>query len=158
MPAYDPTSPDRWTWEESGHAPDILGALAYIAASPPWECGGFHPETVEFAKQALGEIVRLRTATGGKPMPVADYLDLAALEQFLARGCMIYQLTAPTVERYLDDLYVRIHDSPQSVTLRELMRVRQLHANDWLPPNYAANLVYKLQTELGQDTTGQAGF
>lgn len=41
--------------------PDKLDLqLAYIAASPPREHGGFHPQVVETAKAAIAELASLR--------------------------------------------------------------------------------------------------
>jgi len=41
---------------------DVIDGLKYIAESPSREHGGFHPQTVQIAKDALAEIERLRTA------------------------------------------------------------------------------------------------
>ncbi len=70
-----------------------------------------------------------------------------------------YQKTAPTVAAYLDDLYIRMNEKPDDVTLSELTAVMALMDGDaWEQPNYAANRFYKLASRLGRDTTGLAGF
>ena len=86
-------------------------------------------------------------------------LDLQPTLDLLTAATAYYEKRAPTVESYLDDLYIRIHDAPETVRLVELLRVQRLRENgEWMHPNYAANVVYKLMEALGQDTTGHAGF
>ncbi len=41
---------------------DVLNGLDYIAASPAQEHGGFHPETMRIAQNAVTEIRNLRDA------------------------------------------------------------------------------------------------
>lgn len=40
----------------------LLASLYYITESPPEEYGGFHPKTVEIAREAAAEIASLRAA------------------------------------------------------------------------------------------------
>ena len=93
---------------------------------------------------------------------------MSALTLFLEDGVRHYEKCAPTVSRYLDDLFIRIGDTfavknpeqgPSPVTLAELLGVASLKDDSgWIGPNYAANTVYKLMSRLGMDTTGHAGF
>ena len=39
---------------------DVIEGLRYIADSPPREHGGFHPNAVQAARDAIAEIARLR--------------------------------------------------------------------------------------------------
>lgn len=39
----------------------LMSGLAYIADSPPQKYGGFHPNAIATAKEALAEIRRLRS-------------------------------------------------------------------------------------------------
>ena len=85
--------------------------------------------------------------------------DLDATMQLITEACAHYEKSAPTVERYLDDLYIRVNENADSVVLSELLFVGRLREEgEWMHPNYAANGVYKLLVRLGRDTTGQAGF
>lgn len=85
--------------------------------------------------------------------------DLNNIRSALEIICERYETTAPTVHAWANDLYVRINERPDDVRLSELLTVgRFVEGGVWLQPNYAANMVYKLQARLGQDTTGHAGF
>lgn len=85
-------------------------------------------------------------------------IDMDEINSFLEEAVAKYEKTAPTVSSYLDDLYIRIADG-KPVLLREIILVSGLQENGaWESPNYAANRVYKIQSELGQDTTGHVGF
>lgn len=78
---------------------------------------------------------------------------------FLTDVCDHYEKTAPTVHAFADDLYQRINSAPESVTLLEIIRLEGLlDTGEWEQPNYAANRIYKLESELGRATTGHAGF
>lgn len=86
-------------------------------------------------------------------------MDINAICNYLETGVPFYEKTAPTVSRYLDDLYVRINSEPDNVRLSELLFVEQLrNRGEWTQPNHAANQTYKLKHRLGMDTTGDAGF
>jgi hypothetical protein len=45
----------------------VKAGLKYIADSPPREHGGFHPQTVDIAKQALARIEYLEGAIRSLP-------------------------------------------------------------------------------------------
>jgi len=84
--------------------------------------------------------------------------DFTEFELLVADGCDHYELTAPTVTEYLDDLYRRVCKN-QPVQLREVVAITRLKDDGvWLQPNYAANMIYHLMHEVGLDTTGQTGF
>jgi hypothetical protein len=89
---------------------------------------------------------------------LGNFLDHAKLMKYLEEAVEHYAITAPTVSRYCDDLYIRIEESPSSVSLSELKTVSRLLEGDWMHPNYAANLIYHLMDRQGMDTTGHAGF
>lgn len=70
-------------------------------------------------------------------------------------ACSLYEHTAPVVADHCNDLYIRINERPDKVTLAELLGVCQLWAGDeWMQPNLAANTIYHLRHRLGMDTTG----
>lgn len=86
-------------------------------------------------------------------------LNWEAFHRFLSDACEQYQKTAPTVAEYCDSLYVRLAEKPSEVPVVELLRINRLREDGvWMHPNYAANTIYKLMSEIGQDTTGHAGF
>jgi len=85
-------------------------------------------------------------------------VDLESIGEFLAACCDQYEQSAPTVHTYCDDLYRRLTEG-DSVLVRDLLTVQKLLENGiWEQPNFAANRIYHLQHDLGQDTTGQVGF
>lgn len=86
-------------------------------------------------------------------------LDWPTFRRYLEDAAAEYATSAPTVANYIDDLYIRLDESPESVNVRELLTVCQLKDDgQWEQANYAANRIYHLQSQLGVDTTGQAGF
>ncbi len=86
-------------------------------------------------------------------------LDLQPIFARLTEACDHYQTSAPTVCEWANDLYIRIGEQPERVTLRELLFVERLVEDEcWMQPNYAANALYHVQCALGQDVTGHAGF
>jgi hypothetical protein len=83
-------------------------------------------------------------------MTIRAYLKLVVLE---------YEKSAPTVSAWADDLFIRLGEGMRNVLIIELLSAKDLHSHDgWEAPQYAANKVYKLMNELGQDTTGHAGY
>lgn len=88
-----------------------------------------------------------------------NLIDLTEIEAFLVDARQHYEISAPTVEAYLNRLYVRLQEDLISVSAAELKHVGSLEENGiWMQPNHGANWVYKLQSELGQNTTAQIGF
>jgi hypothetical protein len=85
------------------------------------------------------------------------FFDYEKCEKFLAQVCRHYLESAPTVSEYADDVYRRL-TSGGAVQLDELTTLQALWSEEWEHPNFAANRIYKLQSSLGMDVTGQAGF
>lgn len=85
-------------------------------------------------------------------------MDLDTYRAMLTEACRRYERTAPTVAAHCDDLYIRINEAPERVTLAELILVSAIWADEWETPNGAANLVYHARHRFGMDTTGHAGF
>ena len=86
-------------------------------------------------------------------------IDFNAIESFLTEATGHYETSAPTVSTWLDNLYLRVNEDRDNVRLSELQLLMRLKENGvYAQPNYAANIVFHLQTKLGQDTTGHAGF
>lgn len=89
-------------------------------------------------------------------MPIFNFHQF---ESFVSDACDQYERSAPTVADYLDQLYRRISNKNPPVQLQEITGIEKLRDDGaWLQPNYAANMIYHLMTEVGLDTTGQAGF
>lgn len=85
-------------------------------------------------------------------------LDLLNYQKKLAEAVAHYERTAPTVAEHCDDLFIRMNEAAERVTLAELNAVAALWSSDWLQPNYAANHVYHLRHRLGFDVVGHAGY
>lgn len=86
------------------------------------------------------------------------FFDQQQFEQFLADCCNQYEQTDPTVHAFCDGLYDRLADN-QPILLREVTGIMPLLENGiWEHPNFAANRIYHLQSELGQDTAGHTGY
>jgi hypothetical protein len=119
-------------------------------------------EVIGSVKQRLNlDMTSLSTATlnrsedSGQKM---EFIKWGELISFLEAACAYYEKSAPTVNEYLKDLYIRIDDM-KAVDLREIRFVQRLKENStWMHPNYAANQTYHLMDELGMKTTGHAGF
>lgn len=87
------------------------------------------------------------------------FFDGPALLRFIEDACGHYERTAPTVAEWLDGVYVRLQEKPESVSVADLLAVRALRDGDvWQHPNYAANGVYKHMERSGLSTAGHAGF
>jgi hypothetical protein len=85
------------------------------------------------------------------------YLD--RFLEFLTDACAHYETSAPAVAAYLNNLYIRVRERPADVRLVEVLRAETLcDRQGWLGPGLAANVVYKLEHQLGRDVTGHAGF
>ncbi len=80
------------------------------------------------------------------------------LTKMLVTAVDHYEKSAPTVAAWMNDLYTRIGDNPESVSLLELLTADRLRNSEWMHPNYAANMVYKMKNRLGMSTVGDAGF
>lgn len=86
-------------------------------------------------------------------------LDYDKLRIYAESVVMEYRQTAPVVAAYADWLYIALNEEQEKVTLKELILVGRLYEDgEWLHPNLAANLVYKLLDLLGRDTRGMLGF
>lgn len=81
--------------------------------------------------------------------------DRTSFDEAIARVAERYERTAPTVDTWCDWLCLA---GDAEITLADVHLLMQLDAPEPMQPNYAANLLYKMQSRLGRDTTGQAGF
>ena len=71
-------------------------------------------------------------------------LDVERIRVYLEEVVSHYTKTAPTVSTWADDLYMRLAESPERVTVKELIMVGRLYDDDgWQLANYAANTAYK---------------
>lgn len=78
---------------------------------------------------------------------------------FLTRAVAFYQDSAPVVSDYLNDLYVRLQDDFESISLLEVRTLEMLNDADELAnPHYATNLVYKMLQRLNRDVVGVSDF
>ena len=66
--------------------------------------------------------------------------------------CTQFEKSAPTVSELADKLY---QAKDKNITLAEIHLLSKISE---MQPNYAANALYHLMEDLGQDTTGHAGF
>ena len=86
-------------------------------------------------------------------------IDFAAIEAFLISAVAHYETSAPTVSAYTSGLYDRLTGNAYTVSAGELFRIQGLlEEGQWELPMPAANRVFHIQSWLGQDTTGHAGF
>lgn len=85
------------------------------------------------------------------------FFDYTKCEHFLAQVCQHYLESAPTVSQYAGDVYQRL-TSGEAIQLDELITLQALWSEQWEHPNFAANRIYKLESALGRDVTGHAGF
>lgn len=103
-----------------------------------------------------------RTRFTNEPEPAKNWTTAMLLQDVQANLTEIanhYEHSAPTVTTWANDLYIRLGESLDKVTVLEIMAVDQFRESDqWEPSSFAANRVYKLMNRLGQDTTGHAGF
>ena len=81
--------------------------------------------------------------------------DRKAFESQLSAVASRYEKTAPTVEAWCD-LLASAPDT--AVTLADVHALDRLHTDTELPACMAANMIYHLNSRLGRDTTGHAGF
>lgn len=85
------------------------------------------------------------------------FIDLANARKFLAQAVEHYdEQNAPSwLVRWLNDLYVRLGESWQSITLDELITAQIFFdGGSFVPVNYACNLAYKMFRRISRDTTG----
>lgn len=54
---------------------------------------------------------------------------------------------------WLEDLYTRVQDGLNTVSLYELVTLNRLYDEGWLPESLAVNIVYKMYDARGLDTT-----
>lgn len=82
--------------------------------------------------------------------------DYEATRTHLEQAVAHYKKTAPAYFiQYLDGLYVRLYEKPESVSVLEVVTVgRLLEEGEWEHPNYAVNRLYHMMDRLGMDTTG----
>jgi hypothetical protein len=87
---------------------------------------------------------------------LSEFLDCSVLSTCLVQAVQHYQLRAPAVADYCDELFQRL-ENPDTILLSELLYVQRLqYLNGWLPPALAQNRLYKLLSSLGRDVTGMA--
>lgn len=79
---------------------------------------------------------------------------------FLVNCCNHYLKSAPVVSRWAEEIHFEIQESPEKITLRDLVTMNMLSYDDgnWVHPNYATNIVYKRIVESGRDSTGLLSF
>ncbi len=84
---------------------------------------------------------------------------LHEFDEHLAKIGEHYEKSAPCIDRWADDLCVRLASQADKVVLTELLFAESLlDEGVWQQPNYAQNSLYKLLTRLGRDTTGMSDF
>lgn len=76
-------------------------------------------------------------------------LDIVQLRKFVQAACLHYEHSAPALSDYLDDLYIRLDETPGAVSVSEVMQVTRLYEETWEHPNYAQNRIYKMLDSVG---------
>jgi hypothetical protein len=138
--------------EYRGKLPGADGWVACVIVRNPGESPYQH-------MVALSELAKRPEPQVAKPKALRDHLDTDAIDGFLVEAVEHYATSAPTVAEHLDDLYLRLREAPEAVSVLELVGVLRLREEgEWEHPNYAANRIYKLRDRLGMDTTGHLGF
>lgn len=80
-------------------------------------------------------------------------IDIDKIEKFVQDAVIHYEKSAPEATAYLDDLYVRIQEQAEDVSLRELMLVSHLMTESgWMDPHYAQNHITHVAQEAGHPT------
>jgi hypothetical protein len=98
----------------------------------------------------------MRTST-----EVQHGINTDTLQAFIQDACIHYEKSSPAVSNYLDNLYIRVSEDTQHVSLFELLRTHQLYdveSEQWMNPNLAQNTVYKTLDILEMNTTGMIDF
>ncbi len=92
-------------------------------------------------------------------MPEA-FLQTEKMRVFLTEAVKHYEKRAPAwFITWLDELYIRLQENWQGITLDELCTVAMLYVDGcWAYEAYAVNNAYKLFDRLGRDTSGIAGY
>lgn len=76
--------------------------------------------------------------------------DGDALDAFIVLAVAQYETSAPTVTKYLNDLYGRLVTDLSQVNLFEVFQVLALLENSiWEDPLHAANRIFRLKDRLG---------
>ena len=85
--------------------------------------------------------------------------DIRLVENMIEDACAHYAESAPLLSEYLDELYMRVMDKPESVSLFEIMTVSSLSADgSYKNANYAQNTYYKMLDILGRDKSCMLSF
>lgn len=80
-------------------------------------------------------------------------IDVDKIEKWIEDAVRQYEKSAPETAAYLDDLYVRIQEQAEDVSLRELMLVsRLLTESGWMDPHYAQNHITHVLSLRGRPT------
>jgi|WetSurMetagenome_2_1015567.scaffolds.fasta_scaffold1338474_1 hypothetical protein len=98
-----------------------------------------------------------------------EYLDYQRTHEFYNQDDLMgrlksivfyYTVSAPTVSRWADELYMQIQEDPSRVTLVDIYAVKNLFAayGSYVDAHTAANLIYKHMHSQGKDVTGHLGF
>jgi hypothetical protein len=83
-----------------------------------------------------------------------------ACRKFIQQAIEHYKYAPGWFTDWLDDLYIRLDEQCNSITLDEIQTLGMLSpdGNSWEPENYAVNRIYKMFDRLGRNTTGIAGY
>ena len=77
------------------------------------------------------------------------------LQQFIEAAVQQYGRGPAWLVNWLEDLYLRLQEDLRRISLYELEMLSRLHdAAGWLPEPLAVNMIYKMFSHLGWDTTG----
>ena len=89
-----------------------------------------------------------------------QFIDVKKMAKFIEQAVAHYQKTAPAwFIDWLDEVYRKLSDGWQSITLDEVITIANLFVDGgWKPEPFAVNNVYKLFDRMKRDTGGIIGY
>jgi hypothetical protein len=92
---------------------------------------------------------------------VRSFWNWQACREYIQATISHYNYAPKWFIDWLEDLYLRLDEKIETVTINELEILARFHAEDddsWEPESYAVNRVYKFFKDTGRDTTGIVGY
>lgn len=91
----------------------------------------------------------------------SKFLDIESARKFIEQAMKHYlaEKASGWFTDWLNDLYIKLGENCQEVTLDEMLNLQSLHCDgQWKPQTFAQNAIYKLFDRLGRDTSGIIGY
>ena len=91
---------------------------------------------------------------------VRTFWNWQACREFIQQAILHYRTAPGWFTDWLDDLYVRLDENCNTITLDEIQTLGMLcpTGEEWEPESYAVNRIYKMFGRIGRDTTGILGY